>query len=182
MQINFKGLEFQKENNIIKLIKCGFNKRAIDEYHENLCNFVEVDVSGEDKNSHYGNKMIYSSEGNKLVYVSHVQTENSLVIIQKSEIIEVKTEFIGYNDNTAVSVQTEVKNITDKEIVLEEVSAFTFLGLANGINDTKDTYFYKFTNSHHGECQPRKYSLFDLGLFNANPVSQKRVFGANIGS
>ena len=79
-------------------------------------------------------------------------------------------------------VHNEITNISNKDITIEEVSSFVLGAIMGGIEETKDTYIYRFLQSHHGECQPRKYSLYDLGLFNANKPSQKRIFGANIGS
>ena len=61
--------------------------------------------------------MARSSEGEKLVYVSHTQSDNCLEIVQKTDLIEVKTVFVGYDNTNAVRVFTEVKNITDKEII-----------------------------------------------------------------
>lgn len=126
--------------------------------------------------------MIRSSEGERLDYVSHTLTDGQLVIEQKSDLIAVKTVLSIYGGACAFKVHSEITNISDKEITLEEVSSFVLGGIAGGINDTESAYIYRFIQSHHGECQPREFSLFNLGLFNANPISQKRVFGANIGS
>jgi alpha-galactosidase len=145
--------------------------------------FVEVQVCGENKDSHLGAKMSNSSEGARLVYVSHTQTENRLEIVQKSGIVEIKTVLTTYGNTNAIRVYTEVKNIADTEIVLEEVSAFVFSGFGeNGIDSAKELYFTRFTQSHHAECQPRRFSFEQLGFFRANTESQKRIAGVNIGS
>ena len=143
---------------------------------------VEVQIAGEKKDSHFGLKTIKSSEGERLEYVSHTLSDNVLEIVQKGDLISVKTVLSAYSGVSGFKVFSEITNVSDKPITLEEVSAFVLGGIAGGINDTEKTNFYRFTQSHHGECQPRKLSLYDLGLFSANPVSQKRVFGANIGS
>lgn len=166
MKIDFRFLSF--EVNEDKITLNGFP-------------FVEIQIAGENKDSHFGNKMIKSSEGWKLKYVSHVINDNSLVITQKTDKVIVKTSFKGYDDTNTVSIFTEVINDDDEAITLEEVSAFSYFGVAGDINTTKDAYLYKFTQSHHGECQPKRFRLFDLGLFNANPVSQKRINGCNVG-
>lgn len=182
MEFTFHDLEFKTIGDRIFLVKAFCGEKAFDEYHEKLANFVEVQIAGENKDSHFGSKTIKSSEGSKLKYVSHSLDNNVLSIEQCSEKIKVITVFTAYEDTNAVQVYNVIENISNEIIVLEEVSSFTFMGLGGGLNESKNTYVYKFTQSHHGECQPRKLNLFDLGLFNANPVSQKRVCGMNVGS
>ncbi|MBO7525756.1 MAG: alpha-galactosidase [Clostridia bacterium] len=143
---------------------------------------VEVQIAGEKKDSHFGLKMIRSSEGERLDYVSHTFSDDLLEIFQKSDLISVKTVLSAYSGTYGFKVRSEITNISDKTITLEEVSSFVLGGICSGINETENSFIYRFMQSHQGECQPRKSSLFDLGLFNANPTSQKRVFGANIGS
>ena len=167
MDFNFKNLKFVVENNKIRL---------------GGMPIAEVHIAGEKKNSHFGLKMIRSSEGERLDYVFHTLSHDTLIIIQKSDFIEVKTILTSSGDVSAFKAYTLVKNISDKKITIEGVSSFVLGGICGGINETKSVDIYRFTQSHHGECQPRKFSFFDLGLFNANPISQKRVFGANIGS
>ena len=152
--------------------------------NEALCfGFAEVQISGENKITHLGAKMANSSEGERLHYVSHTQTENKLEILQMSNLVEVKTVLVSYGDTNATRIYTEVKNIADDKIVLEEVSAFVMSGFGkNGIDSAKDLYFTRFTQSHHAECQPRTFSFDELGLFRANTASQKRIAGVNIGS
>ena len=57
--------------------------------------------------------MANSSEGARLKYVTHTQTKNTLEIVQKSELVEVKTVFTAYDDSNAIRVYTEVKNISN---------------------------------------------------------------------
>ena len=143
---------------------------------------TEVHIAGEKKDSHFGLKTIRSSEGEKLEYISHEFTAEGLEIVQKSQLVSVKTVLSAYSGTCGFKVHSEVTNISGGTITLEGASSFVLGGVAGGIYETENAYIYRFTQSHHGECQPRKFSLFDLGLFSANPISQKRVFGANIGS
>lgn len=176
MVINYKSLAFSIDDNKIALIKYG-------SFLLERNPFVEVQICGENKFTHLGVKMVNSSEGKNLRYVSHKQTAHGIEIIQKSELVETKTVFTFYEDSNAIRVYTEVKNISDKEIVLEEVSALTLTGFGkNGIDSAKDLYFTRFTQSHHVECQPCRFSFEELGLFRANMTSQKRIAFANIGS
>ena len=177
MQIQFRDLVFELVGEKILLTKCGYIQAPEGR------TFVEVQICGENKNTHLGAKMARSSEGGKLIYLSHTQSDNCLEILQKTELIEVKTVFIGYENTNAVRVYTEVKNIADREIVLEEVSAFVACGIGErGIDSADELYFTRFLQSHHAECQPRRASFREWGLFRANAESQKRIAFANVGS
>lgn len=145
--------------------------------------FAEVQVCGENKNTHMGAKMTCSSEGKRLTYVSHTQTESELVIIQRSELVEVKTVFLRYGDTETVRIRTEVKNIAPEDIVIEEAAAFVLYGIGKrGIDGSEELIFTRFTQSHHAECQPVAHSFRELGLFRGNRESQKRISGLNVGS
>lgn len=175
MQIEFKNLRFELCGEKLLLTKWG------NVSYEAGNSIAEVHVCGENKETHLGVKMAESSEGRRLVYESHTQTENVLEIVEHSELIRVKTTYAAYDGTNAVRVHTEVTNISEKEIVLEEVSAFIGLGLGS-IDDAEDLYFTRFQQSHHAECQPRRRSFRDWGLFRANTQSQKRIAFANVGS
>ncbi len=176
MNFSFGKLEWTvNENNQCLLVNngfCTFEPRP----------FVAVHVAGEHKHSHFGVKAIASSEGPLLKYVSHEQTGNTLVITQKTELVEVKSYFEKYEDTNAIRAWTTVSNISAAPIVLEEVSAL-ILGLANKYeNDGKNLYFTRFIQSHQVECQPRRASFHDLGLFKGRSEWQKKISFVNIGS
>ena len=138
--------------------------------------FVEVQITGENKQTHMGAKMVDSSEGAHLRYHSHSISNNALRIVQRSDLIETTTEFICYADTNAVRIQTTVRNIVKVPIVLEEVSIFTITGFAY------DSTFTRFLQSHHKECQPCCRSFAEWGLDDLPPASQKRIACANVGS
>lgn len=179
-EIIFSSLRFVIENNQVLLKEFGNNNVVIPS------GFIEVQVCGENKNTSKGAKMINSSEGRRCQYVSHKQTDNMLEIVQKSELVEVKTVFIAYGDTNAIRIYTQVENISKEEIILEEVSAFILTGFGefagSEVDASKNLYFTRFTQSHHSECQPRRLSFDELGLFHGNKASQKRVACANVGS
>ncbi len=182
-KIIFKNLEFDITGEKIYLTKFGnvLGGRLKDKME--LYNFVEAQVGGEMKITHMGVKMPYSSEGSKMEYVSHIITENVLEITQKSGILEAKTMFTCYDNTNAVRVRTEYKNIADREITLEDASAFTFTGIGkNGIESSKELKFYTFTQSHHAECQPRIATFYEHGLFKGSEERQNKISFANVGS
>ena len=120
MKITFSQLQFEIENERIYLLSSAGKKTT----------FAEVQVCGENKDTHMGVKMANSSEGNRLRYVSHTQTKDHLEIVQKSDLVQVKTVFNAYMGASSMQIYTEVTNITDEEIILEEV--LTSMGLRAG--------------------------------------------------
>lgn len=179
MEIKFGKLTFAVEGDRINLRQCGSFRSEKD------VSIVEVHITGENKLNHMGAKMAGSSEGARLKYVSHAQTDDTLEIVQKTELIETKTVFQAYAGSNALRVYTEVKNISDDRITLEEVSALIVNGLGGyGISNIDNLYLTRFVQSHHAECQPRRNSFYDLGMFsdpNQAPA-QKRIALANVGS
>lgn len=172
MEFTFGFLKFRTDGKKVRLCAVdGSDSAGI---------FTEVNVAGENRDSHFGNKMICSSESAALEYVSHHFSKDSLVIVQRSGLVETRTHF-ACSGNT-VSVYTEVENISDGALVLDEVSSFVYSGFLGGAENSAEIEFYRFLQSHHGECQPRKAFLYDLGLFKTRPTSQKRIFCSNVGS
>ena len=175
MVLNFKQLQFSIQNDTVRLTRAGDIASAPDGI------FCEVQVAGFVKDSHLGVKMVNSSEGRKLRYVSHVLTDNSLVIVQKSALVEVTTLLLSHDDCDAVQVTTCVKCISPQPIILEEVSSFVLHGI--GAHDAPDALrFTKFVQSHHAECQPDTRTFDEHGLYRMGGQSQKRISFSNVGS
>ena len=167
--LEFRQLSFEMEENKLFLTRMG----NLSGLHSAI---AEVQVAGENKDTHMGAKMVSSSEGLRLQYVRHSICGNCLSVVQRSALVEVETCFTAYDDTNALRIFTTVTNISDVAIVLEEVSAFTFCGIP------KDGEFTRFLQSHHKECQPVKRSFADWGLTDREPNGQKRIACANIGS
>lgn len=181
IEVHFCGLTFGIGNGKIRL-KDAFGFRCANAQTSELNVLAEIQLAGAFRGASLGAKQILTSEGEKLRYVSHVQEENRLIICQRDESIEVKTVYEALGK--AIRVRHIVKNISKEEIVLENAPALLLYGLSGGgTADTKNVFLYRFYNSWHVECQPRKSSLFELGLFcGGPPASKKRVSGVNIGS
>lgn len=165
----FKNLTFEMKEDRIFLTRIG-----------NLSNLnsriAEVQLSGENKITDMGTKMVNSSEGAKLRFCDHIIDGDTLTVIQKSELVEVKTIFTSYPNTNAIRIQTQVKNIASESVVLEEVSAFVCTGIPFA------SQFTRFLQGHHKECQPMTKSLADWGLDDLTPNGQKRISFANVGS
>ena len=167
--ITFANLAFEIENGKIFLTKIG-NLSGL------RSRIVEVQISGGNKNTDTGTKMVNSSEGLQSQYHGHTVTADTLTITQRSNLLEIQTRFTSYADTNALRVQSLVTNISDDVQVLEEVSSFTFTGIPYASD------FTRFTQGHHKECQPMTKSLADWGLDNLSPNGQKRISFANVGS
>ncbi len=163
--IEFHGLKFNIENEEIRL--SGFR-------------FVQVQIAGR---NHMGPDITarYCSERDSLKYKSHRVENGTLIIEQENDLISVKTVFEGYPDSTAVRCFTEVENISESPIVLEQVSSL-YMDLGISRREVKNSYLYSFIQGHWGECQPRKKSLYEAGLSDIVSMNKYRVSYTNIGS
>ncbi|MBO7217548.1 MAG: alpha-galactosidase [Clostridia bacterium] len=174
--INFKNISFEIEEDKLYLTDIG-------NAHNLKSGIAEVHISGGMKKTHRGIKLCDSSEGYQLKYVSHNLTENKLEILQESPNVSVTTAFQFYEDTNAVRVFSTVTNISEEDIVLEEVSSLCFEGIGgeNRKLHPETMYFTRFLQSHHTECQPRESSFKDYGIY-AGSEGQKKICGINIGS
>ena len=146
---------------------------------ESLHPFVAVNVSGRNKNSHLGVKKDNLSEENNLNYISHKLSGKTFVIVQRNDIIEVKSVFTLHGENT-VSAYSEIKNVSGEEITLEEASSLKVVFGENVSPD--DLYFTRFSQSHHGECTPISHSFGDWGLKFTTGGGQKKIGFSSVGS
>ncbi len=104
--------------------------------------------------------------------------DGRLVIVQSSALCRVETQLEALGEGMRVSVSVE--NVSEREIVLENVSMLNLSGFSFARRE--NTYLYRFHNSHHCECQPRRLSLDQLGLFETDHRNFKRISGCNVGS
>lgn len=173
---NFHDLSFRVTDGQVRLTRFG----ALTGLESR---FVEVQIAGENKDSHTGNKQINSSEGERLRFVSMEQQPERLCVYQQSELIRTATVFQTYADTKAVQITTTVTNRSSQPLVLESVSSFFLLGLGGKQRKSHPDglYLTDFLQSHHAECQPRRRSFREIGLF-AGSDSQKRAAQFNAGN
>ncbi len=170
----FGNIQFSVKDDRITIQKFGcFDKL---ESH-----FSEVQLAGQHKFTHMGAKMLCSSEGSQLRYISHQVNDTCLSVIQQSNLVQCDTRFISYPDTNAVRINTVIQNISSKPIILEEASAFCICGLGDK-SDPYNMFVTKFLQSHHAECQPRTYNFAELGLYGGKSDSQQRIAHGNVGS
>lgn len=172
--IDFFDLHFSLDNERICLSSIGdFIELA---KNGDLC---EVQIAGENKNSHDGVKLGISSEGDRLLYVEHKINGDALRIVLRSPSISVVIVFERVG--RVYRVHTEVTNISTSAIILEEVSSLMLEGI--GVReDTDKLLFTRFDQSHHSECQPKTMSFVDAGFSKYAKEGQTRLAFANVGS
>ncbi len=182
MHISFECLKFDISDGEVRLISAFGSAPCAAKEKKKFYSCAEVQVAGRNHDAACGAKHFMSSEWKTLRYVSHVLTEDRLVIVQENDILSVASVY-EKRAGGAIASYTEVRNISAHPIVLEYVSSFFGMGLcANDEKDLFHTYLYRFHNSWYEECQPRRASLFECGLSPACFRSMNRISGCNVGS
>ena len=178
MLVKFGFLTFEIKENNVRLL--GPNGDGIDPEY---LNFGEVSVVGEDKPFHYGNKAISSTENGRLRYAYHEQTDDCLRIVQESALVRLESVFERFCDCNAIRAYSRVTNISSQEIVLEDVASLCVPKLVDGcVCEREQLYFYTFFQGHHAECQVRRQTFDELGIFRTTSDSQKSISYSNVGS
>ena len=144
----------------------------------------EIQLAGEARPSVNDNLCIGSGGAETLKYLSREICGERLQITERNDKIEVQTVFTAYSDTNGVAVEKSIKNISCGAIKIETAASLVLCGAGVGatIENAAKTYFYKFVQSHHAECQPRRISLFDFGFFQSYARNFKKLSRANIGS
>ncbi len=176
-EFSWKGLRFGFFNGTVCL-------RGIDglEIQDDCGRSVlsQIQIEGEHKDSHFGNRVIRSSEELRLKYTGRSESGDMLTVTSRSELVEVSVVFEYHGG--AYAVRTFVKNISDGDIALEYVSSLFMSGIGGVSPDENRIFLYTFPQGHHRECQPRRLSLYDLGLYTKGNTGQNRVTVGNTGS
>ena len=145
--------------------------------------FVEVQIAGGNSPTHKNGKSVRTSESNELKYISHKVLDNKLIIVQRSNKVEVRTVFTSFSNGNTITIYNEITNIDTQDIILENAPTFVLKQLFDKyLEESNDVYFTKLLQGHHDECQPRKNSLYDLGLYDGSGEGQRKVFFASVGS
>jgi hypothetical protein len=177
MEFTWQSITFCVENERIYI------KKFADVAKNKTCSpIVELQLGGRDHPSNVGGKAVRCSESESLRYVSHGIHENTLMVTQANDRCEVTTEFRAYKDTNAVRIFSCVKNVSAAPITVEILSAFVLGGLFGGRKNADKTYFTKFTQGHHCECQPRRFSLEQYGFNAYIDGGEKCLTYKNIGS
>lgn len=178
--IKFKSLNIEVSDGKAKIVSFG-GKRNFPVVKDGVP-LSDVVLSSEVIKDENGYIVKDGIEKNQLRYVSHEINGDTLIVTERSDRLEVVTSFFAYKTCNAIAVEKTLKNISRKEQKLESAATLALRGVGTNIDDADKTFFYKFTQSHHAECQPRKISLYDFGFFRSYSVMKKRLFFSNVGS
>lgn len=173
-------------------------KRVLISYFGNETNFirgnsflhplVELETSDGDHLGSHCAKFLSTPYGSNSHYVSHSvnETKNGqeMVIVTTDDRLMVDTHILLYKDAAAYSIYNVVKNVSNKNITLERVSSSYIMGLGNPLKPSaKDMYIHYAHNSWQCECQWKRRSFIDEGIFNGNDnYSMKAYMINNVGS
>ena len=131
--------------------------------------FCEFDVAG--GSSSGSNRLCGTNATAALRYVRHEVTEETLTLVQRSNLAEVTSLFTAYGDTNAIRVTQTVKNVTDEPLCLELANTFGF-HFGDLQKENRDWYFHKFTNARYTEALPDVRSLAELGFHWRNQLFQ----------
>ena len=170
MSFEFCGLHFSEKNGIL----------SVGVFDEADCNIPVSDIrlAGENISTQSPAKQPFAGEERALRFVKETREGDRLVVTQENEFCRAETVLERHGGGMSASVQVE--NISGRELVLENVSVLNLSGFS--LARRENTYIYRFYNSHHCECQPRRISLEQAGLFETGHRTYKRVCGFNAGS
>ena len=188
MKFLFGILEFEVENDKVYVSKIGDKNLPEEKIFTTVLEgtkivkkkgFLDISVANEVKKNETKGK--FGEAGKELQYVDHIIKGNVLEIIQKSYKLQTITIFEKYDNCNTLRIQTRVKNITDKPLVLNTVSAFSLYGFGN--RETDKLHYTRFHNTRYAECQPVKNSFEQLGFFAfGGPDGQTKISFANRGN
>ncbi|MBQ8357353.1 MAG: alpha-galactosidase [Clostridia bacterium] len=148
---------------------------------------VEVQIIGENPDSHHGYKHTATSGACTLEYVSHRVTEteigNRISFLLTNGRISVTVNYQFYSGIAAVRTWAAVENISKDPVGLEYVSSFAFAGLDAGelTADEKMRVCIPH-NAWVREVDWKQYRLSELGLDMISSTSTKRISVSNNGT
>ena len=171
MELQFGGFTFCLER----------GERAYLLYRGTKSPLAECVLSGQNKLSRDG-KHVPTAEGEALRFYEYRLMDDTLEIEQRSASLSSTVVFRRYPDCKTLRVFHRIRNVSDLPVGVAQVSAFVLYGICRDeIPDLKRTQLYRFCNSWHCECQPRRMSLFEAGLYSPGHASFRRIYGCNKG-
>jgi len=138
--MNWGGLQFRiLEDGKLALVKSfDYDNTAREKQHPRMP-FAQAELAG---GATTGTIYMHGAEASsKLRYVSHEEQENALVIVQRSEEMEIVSRLVKYEDTNAIRITQTIRNISSEEICLESANTAT-LYFGNAVADNKDWYLH----------------------------------------
>ncbi len=169
MDFEFYGIRFSEKDGVLSAGVFGEAECKIP--------VSDVRIAGENITTQTPAKQPFAGT-DVLRFLKAEQNDGRLVIMQENEVC--RTETVLEKHGGGISAYVQVKNTSGRELVMESVSVLNLSGFF--VSGRENTYIYRFYNSHHCECQPRRISLDQAGLFETGHRTFKRVYGFNAGS
>ncbi len=165
--IDFGDLSFVvTEDGILKFVRCyGFDNS---EFVSRRLSVGEFDIAGGTTSG--TNRISRSAQTDKFRYVSHTEKGNTLTLIQRSDKVEVKSEYTRYGDTNAVRITQTYRNIGSEELCLTLANTVDIHFGNDASKENKDYYFHKFNNARYTEAMPDVRSFYDMGFQFVNYV------------
>lgn len=165
-----------------------FDEKKINEKAKRWFTPFEIHVAGGNQNDHHGAKHTASSGSFTLKYKNHKCYENEhgrkLELLLADEQLEAVLHYQLYKGISGVRAWCDIKNISDKSVGLEYVSAFSLVGIdkegEGTLNEKMNVYI-----PHNAWCREvdwKKYTLSELGYDKITQFSSKRIAFSNTGT
>lgn len=171
------------ENNELRLLNFSDDgtENIMSEKQQKYAQAVEIQITGDNQNDHHGAKHTCCGSRERLKYISHSISENSLgkklEIQLADECISVILNYQLYNGVSVVRCWTDIKNISSEPVGIDYISSFSLTGIGS---DALKVYIP--SNSWVNETGWMSYTLKDLGMQRVSPFSTKRICISNSGT
>src|SRR5579883_2188600 len=180
----------QNDVHLVHFSALPFDAASINEDGEGLFRLVEVQLTGEDRDSHHGSKYTGTVPGKRLRYLTHRDLHNAQgrkwEIEQQDPVtgLTVTSHFQFYTGLAVARCWTEVTNNGQHDVFLEYVSSFALTGVEKyGTSswDKKMRLSIPYSTCF-GESQWRTYTLPEIGLSEISMFSVRRFDCTSIGT
>ena len=151
-------------------------------------NLLELHCLGSNVDDHHGSRHTKTHPAAMMRYVSHnlsdVQDGRMLEVLLTGDGLETLLRYRFYTGIPAAQCTVTVKNISDKELVLDYITSFCYYGVTDGYDEKweQSAMFYIPHNTWHGEVQWRKNTAEELGISRLEVSSLSRIYVSQSGT
>lgn len=186
-QTKCAGLHFVLDvdkRNRVRLIH--FSCEPFDEalYHEEQygdhIGILELHGVGDDYKDHHASRHTKCCPGWKMQYIDHMEeltaSGSILHVTVGTEALQAVVHYQFYKDAAVVRSYVTLKNLCTEPFELDYLTSFCLYGIAKTHPHwDRQTYLYIGHDSHHGELQWRRNTVWDMGLTKQSNASTKKL-------
>ena len=164
MEFTFHNLHFHvtEDNRVVlkkhHLYDCSDNLPMLD-------TFLSIEFAGGPSTGTQYNTDASGSEALRLQ--SYDITDQTLTITQASDRLIVTSVFEGYSDTNAIHLHHQIQNISSDDICLEYANTLSLRFAKDPLNEKRDWYLHRFTNTRYAESLPIVSDFYHLGITSA---------------